>query len=63
MDGVEEAKQVAAGMGIDAPFEYNFSEKELAMLGWNYTKYLEYFLDPAKTDNVMFLISGFRSKS
>ena len=62
MDGVEDAKQVAADMGIDAPFVFNFGEKELTMLGWDYTKYLEYFLDPEKTDNTLFLISEFITK-
>lgn len=62
MDGVEEAKQMAADMGIDAPFEFNFTPAQLEMLGWNYSKYLEYFLDPEKTDNTMVLISDFQPK-
>ena len=43
-------------------FLFDFSEDELKILGWNYTKYLEYFLDPEKTDNTMFLISDFQTK-
>ena len=63
MDGVEEAKDAAQKMGIDAPFLFDFSSEELRILGWNYSKYLEYFLDPAKTDNTLFLISDFQPKA
>lgn len=62
MDGVEEAREEAEKLGIGAPFLFDFSEDELKILGWNYTKYLEYFLDPEKTDNTMFLISDFQTK-
>ncbi len=61
-DGVEEAREAAKAMGIEAPFEFNFSQEELNMLGWNYSRYLEYFLDPEKTDNTLFLISDFQPK-
>ncbi len=62
MDGVEEARQAAADLGVESKFEFNFSQEELNMLGWNYSKYLEYFLDPEKTDNTLFLISDFKTK-
>lgn len=62
MDGAEKAKQIAAEMGIEAPFEFNFSQEELDMLGWNYSKYLEYFLDPEKTGNTFVLLSDFKAK-
>jgi len=61
IDGVEEAKQAAQDMGIDAPFTYNFTDEQLTMLGWTqFSKYLEYFLDPQKTNNSMVLLSEFR---
>lgn len=62
MEGVEEAKEIASQMGIESMFEFNFSENELAVLGWDFSKYLEYFLDPTKTDNMIALISEFQPK-
>ena len=62
MEGVEEAKEIASRMGIESQFEFNFSDEQMAVLGWDYSKYLEYFLDPTKTDNMMALISEFRPK-
>lgn len=60
IDGVEEAKLAAQDMGIDAPFTYDFTNEQLKMLGWTqYSKYLEYFLDPNKTNNSMVLLSEF----
>lgn len=59
IDGVEESRQAAEELGIDAPFVYDFGEKEMKILGWDYSKYLEYFLEPAKTDNTMILLSEF----
>ena len=63
MDGVEEAKAAAEKLGIEAPFLFDFSAEELKILGWNFSKYLEYFLDPEKTDNTLFLISDFQPKA
>lgn len=60
MDGVEEAKEEAEKLGIESQFEFIFTQEQLDMLGWGYTKYEEYFLDPEKTDNTTFLISDFK---
>ena len=61
IDGVEEAKQAAEDMGIDAPFIYDFTGEQLKMLGWTqFSKYFEYFLNPEKTNNSMVLLAEFQ---
>ena len=61
MDGVEDARQTASDMGIETEFTYNFTSDQLKVLGWTqFSKYLEYFLNPEKTNNSMVLLSEFK---
>lgn len=61
IDGVEESRSAAEALGIEIPFKFDFSEKELKILGMDgYTKYLEYFMEPSQVDNTMILLSDFQ---
>lgn len=57
MTDVEDARAEAEARGIDVIFKYDFTPEQLEKLGWGYTKYVEYFLDPAKTDGGLVLLA------
>ena len=63
MDGVKEARETALSLGIGTLFKYDFTQEQIDTLGWNYSKYLEYFLEPDKTGNAVVLLSEFKSKN
>lgn len=57
MTDVEAAKAEAEARGIDVIFKYDFTPEQLKALGWGYTRYVEYFLDPTKTGSGLVLLA------
>lgn len=60
MEDVEAARAEAEARGIDVIFKYDFTPEQLDKLGWGYSKYVEYFLNPAKTGNGLVLLADIR---
>lgn len=60
MEDVEAARAEAEARGIDVIFKYDFTTEQLDKLGWGYSRYVEYFLDPAKTGGGLVLLADIR---